>query len=121
MAIRKFINSNQKIKDLIAENKELSLSCESFQDAYQKEAECTRILKDEYSKLFKEYTNLENKHNSVATALKIMQCNVTQMSDYTDEQVPFKSVQAYAAYVKIMIDTILKYNFPKETEKEEES
>ena len=46
MAIRKFMNSNQKIKDLIAENKELSLSCESFQDAYQKEAECTRILKD---------------------------------------------------------------------------
>ena len=73
--------------------------------------------------MFKEYADLENKHNFMVIALKIMQCSITQMSGYTDEQVPFKSVQAYAACVKIMIDTILKNNSPKEkeTEKEEES
>ena len=61
-----------------------------------------------------------NKLASVKSHLLVLQKVCEQTSNYTDEQLVFDSVQAYAKYINAMISLILDSEFKEDDENDEE-
>ncbi len=89
-------------------------------DSLENETECREIYKDEYQKLLKKYQDLIGDFNFIISSMKLIRVVLIQNSEYTDEDLTFRTVQSYSNYIKSMLNIVIDYYSPEEKEKKKD-
>ena len=91
-------------------------------------------LKEEHFTLMEAYLDVEEAYSiqrsvikenltklaNIKSHLLVLQKVCDQTSNYTDEQLSFNSVQAYAKYINAMVSLVLDSEFKEDDNKDEE-
>lgn len=110
----------KNVKDNATKLKVLENRINVLTDSLENETKCREIYKDEYQKLLKKYQDLNNDFNFIISSMKLIRAVLIQNSEYTDEDLAFKTVQSYSNYIKSMLNMVIDYYSPKEKEKKKE-